>query len=346
MGEICYLCILLKTKIFYSKFQFEFLGAAIGTCVYMASFVLCIEWLSSKHRVLGGAIISAVYSIGEIFLGVAAILYPNYRTFLIVVYAPALLIVFYFWLIPESVRWLVVAGKYNRAIKILRHTAKKNRRQLSGKSSEILTRSCSKIDESENDDCLSECSSVLSVLKHKVLVCRLITCSMCWVMIVFIFFGLSLNATRISGDDNKVCLSIKRACCREKTNEIWFLHTVFDVYYNNDSRDASSTTNIFSIEIHWTKTCDVLHNGFIWCNDDSINICNHTIYDSRGVFRWNDCHIICFWYTVCVFSRNLANRNAQYFDEYVFHGRSFRINGCSLSHTSGEYSNRNSIKKI
>lgn len=199
----------IKDEFFYSKFQFEFLGAAIGTCVYMASFVLCIEWLSSKYRVLGGAIISAVYPIGEIFLGVAAILYPNYRTFLIVVYAPALLIVFYFWLIPESVRWLVVAGKYNRAIKILRYTAKKNRRQLSGKSSEILTRSCSKIDESENDDCLSECSSVLSVLKHKVLVCRLITCSMCWVLIVFIFFGLSLNATRISGDDNKVCSMLK-----------------------------------------------------------------------------------------------------------------------------------------
>lgn len=181
--------------------KLEFLGAAAGTCTYMAAFVLCIEWVSSKHRVLSSTIIAIIYPLGEILLGVSAMLLDHYRTFLLAIYAPALVIVFYFWLVPESVRWLVVTGQYNRALKILNTTAKHNNRQISTRSLDILNNTCyrTKVD----GECGADCETYFSIFTHKVLLVRLVACSLCWVIVTHIFYGLSVNATKIADDDNK-----------------------------------------------------------------------------------------------------------------------------------------------
>lgn len=167
----------------------------------MAAFVLCIEWVSSRNRILASAIIAVIYPFGEILLGVTAIMFEHYRIFLLAIYIPGLLIVPYFWLVPESVRWLVATGHYNRALKILNRTARQNNRQLSSGSLEILKQNChmSK-DESE---CKTDCETVTSIFKHKIMIVRLLTCSLCWVITTHIFYGLSVNATKIADDDNK-----------------------------------------------------------------------------------------------------------------------------------------------
>lgn len=134
-------------------------------------------------------------------LGVLAIILPHYRTFLIAIYTPALLTALYFWFIPESVRWLIASGHYDRALKILKRTAKQNNRQISEKSLEIL-RNCSN-DAKKSNDNETECLVVMSIFQHRILIVRLLLCSMCWVMTVFVFYGLSVNATKIADDNNK-----------------------------------------------------------------------------------------------------------------------------------------------
>lgn len=129
-----------------------------------------------------------------------AMLLPHYRTFLVAIYVPALLVSFYFWLVPESTRWLIATGQYERAMKILRRTAKQNNREMSEKSLEIVRNSCNdaKGGNGEND-----CSSVTAIFQTKILIVRLIMCSLCWIAIVFVFYGLSVNATKIVNDSNK-----------------------------------------------------------------------------------------------------------------------------------------------
>lgn len=134
-------------------------------------------------------------------LGVSAIILPHYRTFLIIIYAPAFLMALYFWLVPESVRWLIVSGQYERAMIILNRTAKQNNRQISDKSLEILRKNI--IDAKKTNDNESDCSLLLSIFYHRILIARLFLCSTCWVLIVFTYFGLSVNATKIADDDNK-----------------------------------------------------------------------------------------------------------------------------------------------
>lgn len=138
---------------------------------------------------------------GEILLGVSAILFKHYRTFLLAIYAPALVTILYFWLVPESVRWLVVTGQYDRALQIIERTAKRNKCQLSDKSMEILKKDC--LNATNPAQCNPNCNTVTSIFQRKEMIMRLIICSLCWILTVFTFYGLSLNTTKIADDDNK-----------------------------------------------------------------------------------------------------------------------------------------------
>lgn len=139
--------------------------------------------------------------ISQVFMGIMAIYLQNYRTFLMAIYAPALLLAFYFWLVPESVRWLISTGKYNRAMDILKQTAKQNNRQLSEKTLEIVQNCCSKAKGTENNE--NSCTSITEIFQHQSLIIRLFMCSLCWVLTVFVYYGLSVNATKIIDDNNK-----------------------------------------------------------------------------------------------------------------------------------------------
>lgn len=155
---------------------------------------------------MSSTIVSLFYPLGEILLGLSAMYFNHYRSFLVFVYAPALLIIFYFRLVPESIRWLVVTGQHERALKILRKTAKNNNTTISDKSYAILRRSCNAYNSIEGEKEPMDNSnneSVAEIFKHKILIIRLIVCSLCWIMVTHIFYGLSLSATKIADDNNK-----------------------------------------------------------------------------------------------------------------------------------------------
>lgn len=170
----------------------------MGTCVFMVAFVIGVEWVSSKHRVLSSTIIGLAYPIGEILLGVFAMYFEHYRPFLIVIYVPGLMAIFYLWLIPESVRWLMVSGRHEKAYEILKTTAKRNNKELSQKSRDII------FDKSKEEDVNNVSVVPLKTLfKYKVMILRLLACSVCWIAITHIFYGLSVSSTKIDDDDNK-----------------------------------------------------------------------------------------------------------------------------------------------
>lgn len=166
----------------------------------MVAFILCVEWVSTKRRVLGSLIVTLTYPVGEIFLGFAAMYWKHYRSYLIFIYIPALITIFYFWLIPESVRWLVATKQHKKALKLLKITAKNNNTRLSDTSHYILQSNCAEIRTDSGEDTTDKLSDIF---KHKPLVVRLFVCSICWVSVCHIFYGLSLTSTKMQEDDNK-----------------------------------------------------------------------------------------------------------------------------------------------
>lgn len=169
----------------------------------MAAFVLSVEWVSTKHRVLSCTVVSLFYPLGEMLLGILAMHIPSMRTLILTLYLPGLFVAFYYWLIPESVRWLVVTGRRKRALIILQRAAKANHRELSEKSKSIVYDKCKEALLKSGDDGNTSTIPISSIFKSKVLALRLLNCSICWIVCVHVFYGMSVSATKIDGDDNK-----------------------------------------------------------------------------------------------------------------------------------------------
>lgn len=143
--------------------------------------------MQPSKRVFGGTIIACNYTLGEIALGLIAMFVPHFRTLLHITYAPLLLIISYFWLIPESARWLLVAGKKHEAVTVIRKAAKMNKVILSDQTMDKL-RCVEEIkisDESHHE--MNKNYAIFEVFKSRILLIRLANCCLCWITNAFVY---------------------------------------------------------------------------------------------------------------------------------------------------------------
>lgn len=181
----------------------EFVESSIVAGTYAIAFVLAMEMLGPSKRVLGGTLIACSYTIGEVLLGFIAMYTLDFRLLLRVIYCPMLLVLSYFWLIPESVRWLWVNGKSEEAVDIVLKAASANNVKLSEKTLEVIN---SSLDTANDTDCSVDSQSsekkneIKKVLRSRILLLRLVNCFLVWMTCAFVYYGLSLNAVTLAGN--------------------------------------------------------------------------------------------------------------------------------------------------
>ncbi|EDV97912.1 GH14433 [Drosophila grimshawi] len=183
---------------YYSFLFLEFLDMAVGSTLFPTAFLLAIELVGPKHRVLAAMVISLAYGLAEAALGYLASIILDWRWLLRVVYTPAMLHLFFICLLPESVRWLLSQSRELEAVQILRHVSHVNRRSLpEAQLSELL----------RNNRQLLAQSEVATGGGHyngreifNALGLRIAQCCFVWFTNTFIALGLSLNASRLNGN--------------------------------------------------------------------------------------------------------------------------------------------------
>ncbi|XP_063362891.1 solute carrier family 22 member 6-like [Cydia amplana] len=77
---------------------------------------------------------STCLAIGKTILGPIAWMEPYWRHLILIIYLPLFVFVIYFWIAPESVRWLISKGRYQEALDILKEAAEINGRSLREKT--------------------------------------------------------------------------------------------------------------------------------------------------------------------------------------------------------------------
>lgn len=116
-----------------------------------------------------------------------------YRPLIQILYSLPLLLLSYFWLTPESVRWLLSQKRYTEAITILKKAAKVNGKTI---SEENLSKLCS-ADEKAPEPVKYP---LVAMFKSVVLVMRFINSCFCWITCAFLFYGLTLNSVALAGN--------------------------------------------------------------------------------------------------------------------------------------------------
>lgn len=204
----------LKVSFILLSNQLEFLES-LGTSTYAGTFVLALEWVSTKHRVLGSMIVAIAFPLGEILLGVVAMYIHDFRYLIRLLYTPGAFLFIYLWIVPESVLWLLVTGRVERAIKILKRTASVNGKNLSEKSIEMIklkyskkssTKNATATDgdttktiDNANADVSTESPSFFAIFKSKKLSMRFSNCCYQFIVSSFCYYGLNFSALNISG---------------------------------------------------------------------------------------------------------------------------------------------------
>uniref|UniRef100_A0A6I8NF29 Solute carrier family 22 member 3 n=1 Tax=Ornithorhynchus anatinus TaxID=9258 RepID=A0A6I8NF29_ORNAN len=116
---------------------FRFVQGVFGKGTWMTSYVIVMEIVGSKQRRIVGIVIQMFFTLGIIILPGIAYLIPKWQGIQLAITLPNFLFLLYYWVIPESPRWLITRKKGEEALKILRDIAKYNGRYLSPSYTEI-----------------------------------------------------------------------------------------------------------------------------------------------------------------------------------------------------------------
>ncbi|XP_025207592.1 solute carrier family 22 member 5-like [Melanaphis sacchari] len=191
------ICIIQSFSVNYQMFLvLELLSSIISSGVYTVTIILAMELVLPNHRVLYYSILECFYPIGAILVAFIASLVKDWRLLLQIANIPGLLFLSYFWLMEESMRWLEMQGKHDRVINVLKRIAGINKKSLPVLPSNTQMETINYND--END------AKYVSILKDVIgsptMLCRLIRCSLVWIAITLVYYGLTICATDIAGD--------------------------------------------------------------------------------------------------------------------------------------------------
>lgn len=158
--------------------------------------ILVVELVGLKQRVIVSAMCNMTFVIGVVLIALLAWFVDNWRTYILILYTPAIIIMCYVWFMNESARWLLSKGRRDEAIEILKKAAKINNldpRQLELDAlGDPLLRP-----ENQTTDKKSQLSKAIrSVIIWK----RLLICSFLWMTCSLVYYGMSINSVSLSSN--------------------------------------------------------------------------------------------------------------------------------------------------
>lgn len=180
----------------------QFIGATISSGIYMTIYLLAIELTGPKARSFAGATVHFIFSMAQVLIGITALFVHNFRTLMLIFYGLTFVSIPFVWFLPESTRWLMQKRKFAKAQKVFERMAKINKLNLSPETQKILTENINleNVKLKPNDEKKKSTSPLVSALKSKVIVFRLLTFCCCFVAINFIYFGLNVHSVRMGGN--------------------------------------------------------------------------------------------------------------------------------------------------
>lgn len=160
-------------------------GATLG--VYMTSYVIGMELVGPRKRLWTGTVIALFLTTGQLYLVLMVYLIRDWKYFTLAVALPGCLFLPYYWLIPESCRWLLSKNRKKEAIKILRKVAKSNNAVLNEKLVEELPPPQKE-------------GRVWQLFSSKTLGVWTLIIFFNWFVCSMSYYGVVLNTTNLGGD--------------------------------------------------------------------------------------------------------------------------------------------------
>lgn len=93
----------------------------------VTSFVITMEIIGKKYREVMSVVYQIPFNLGHFTLAIFGYFIRDWRTLQFALSIPSIILISYYWLVPESPRWLFTVGRLDEASKILTKAAKMNK---------------------------------------------------------------------------------------------------------------------------------------------------------------------------------------------------------------------------
>ncbi|XP_045449762.1 organic cation transporter protein-like [Melitaea cinxia] len=175
----------------FTSLRFLLAVATGGTMV--TSFVLIMELIGTKYRDTIGILYQIPFNLGHLTLPLFGYFLRNWNTFQLAISLPSILFLSYYFLLPESPRWLMTAGRVEDTLTILKRIAKRN-----GRPTENIDSSIQKMAVDMNS--VHEKASFFALFQTPRLRVRTLAICFNWFVCGFCFFGVSQYIGHVSGN--------------------------------------------------------------------------------------------------------------------------------------------------
>lgn len=166
-----------------------FLLGAANAGVFTTRFVIGLELVGPTKRKFVGIATNYFFAIGLLVLAGVGYLLRDWQYILLALSAPTVLFWIYWWLIPESPRWLLSQGRITEANEIVRKAAKVNKVTLPEKI----------FDKSEAETPANN-MRLWHLFTSRVLLSRTLIIFINWLVVSMTYYGLSLNTGNLGGN--------------------------------------------------------------------------------------------------------------------------------------------------
>lgn len=163
--------------------------------INVTGFVLGMEIMGPAKRTFAGIVIEYFFAIGQLILVAIAylnnvVLENDWRWLAILLILPCVPFLGYFWMLPESPRWLLSKNRQTDALEIIKKVAKANKRQLNIETWNGLI-------EKQNNERTEKRETIINLIKSPMLSVMSAILFLNWMINNFLFYGLGLKSSEL-----------------------------------------------------------------------------------------------------------------------------------------------------
>lgn len=176
--------------------------------MYQTSFVMSVEFVGKTKRALCGMFVSVFFAIGEVILGIIAYFVRDWNLLQLVISVPPVCFLSYYWLIPESPRWMLSHQRLAGAKRVLERIAQSNHKSLpydilNADESDIVKDGIDSVYEQQNISS-SEGEgyhSMLDLFRTPRIRWRSINIFFNWLMNTVAYYGITMSTPSLGGNE-------------------------------------------------------------------------------------------------------------------------------------------------
>ncbi|XP_033739920.1 organic cation transporter protein-like [Pecten maximus] len=168
----------------------EFVIGAANHGAFIICCVLGLEMVGPSKRVWAGILVHAFFALGLVYLVGMGYFLRDWFWVQIAVAAPCAFFLSYWFVIPESPRWLISQKRYSEADKIIERAARVNKKPLPPSLMKVNQEK----DEKEAD------GRIWHLFSNKVLLSRTLIVYFNWAVVSMIYYGVTMHTGNMNGD--------------------------------------------------------------------------------------------------------------------------------------------------